>query len=319
MTQSLIYSVLSVYLMMVPGYIMGKKGWLSDVFLANLTTLIVKFIYPFLAFTSVLKDFSLEILMHNWQLPLASMVVTLCGYLVVRLFLLFYSIKDQKQKSSFTYLGTFSNYIFMPLAIIAQVFPQPYIAAVVLASLGTEFLVWSLGVIIMQPQHKFFSKETFQHLFSPPLIALYLAVLGIVVLDMAKMSLEDLFEQIPPAKYVFNSLSTLGQATVPMTIIMAGARIAQTNTALIRIKEIWIVSGLRLVVVPALAILAVKLLFPHNEFAIVMMVAALTPSAFNSLVLGELFKADMQLISGAILVMYILSLFTITAWMLILV
>ena len=100
MTQSLILSVFSVFLMMVPGYVLGRRGILSDRFLKDLTRLIVQFIFPCLAFTSVLKNFSLEVLMQNWQLPFSSIIITFAGYLTARVFQLFYKIKNAKTNSS---------------------------------------------------------------------------------------------------------------------------------------------------------------------------------------------------------------------------
>lgn len=318
MTQSLILSVFSVFLMMVPGFVLSKRGVLSDKFLKDLTRLIVQFIYPCLAFSSVLKNFSLEVLIQNWQLPFASVVITFVGYFTARISLLVYKIKNGKTRSSFEYLCTFNNYIFLPLAIISQIMEPEFVAAVVISSLGAEFLVWSLGVFIMKPGSKLFSKESFTHLLSPPLIALFLAISGLIILYFSGWDLQKLLTDIVVAKYFFNSLNTLGAATVPLTLILAGARIAQTKLALVHIKVIWFISILRLVIIPLIAILVLKLVIPNNEFLIVLFIVSITPVAFNSMVMGELFQADMDVISGTVLISYFVSLITIPIWVLIL-
>lgn len=318
MTISLILSVLSVFLMMVPGYILSRRNILTETFLKQLTRLIVTFIYPCLAFSSVLKNFSLELLLDNWQLPVSSALITFAGYFVGRIFLMFYAISKKGERSSFLYCSSFNNYIFLPLAIVAQIFEPKYAAAVIISSIGTEFLVWTLGVFIMQPDAKVWSKKSLKHLLSPPLLALYQAFGVLVLFHFLHTDLNQLFKNIPISKYMFNSINTLGAATIPLTLTLAGARIAQTDIYLLKISKIWFGSALRLIVTPFIAIVALKYLFPENEFLNVLLVIAITPVAFNSLVLGELFNADMKLISGNILLSYIASLITIPIWILIL-
>lgn len=317
MTSALILSVLSVFLMMVPGFILSRRNILTESFLKQLTKLIVAFIYPCLAFSSILKNFSLELLLDNWQLPVASGLITFIGYFVGRIFLLFYTISKKAERSSFLYSNSFNNYIFLPLAIVMQIFDPKYAAAVIISSTGTEFLVWTLGVSIMQPNAKVWSKESFKHLLSPPLQALYLAVGVLVIFHFTDTNINQLYKSLPISKYLFNSINTLGAATIPLTLTLAGARIAQTDIHLLKISKIWYGTALRLIVTPFLAMMALKYIFPDNVFLNVLFVIAMTPVAFNSLVLGELFNADMKLISGNILLNYIVSLITIPIWILI--
>lgn len=301
---------------MLPGYILGRKGILNDAFLQRLTRLIVSFVFPCLAFSSVLKNFTLHLLLANWQLPVSSMLISCCGYAIGRLFLLFYTIKDKKERSSFLYCNTFNNYIFLPLAIVSQIFEPRFAAAVVISSIGTELLVWTLGVFIMQPDARILSRQSLGHLLSPPLVALYLAIGSLALLHYSGTTLNQFFQQVQVSKYVFNSINTLGTATVPLTLILAGARISQTDFGLIRNSRIWYGAIIRLLVVPMVAISLLRFIFPDNEFLGVLFIIAMTPVAFNSLVLGELFKADMQVISGTILLTYIASLITIPIWIL---
>lgn len=317
MTTSLILSVLSVFLMMVPGYILSKKNILTESFLKQLTKLIVTFIYPCLAFSSVLKNFSLDLLLDNWQLPVASSLITIIGYFSGRFFLFFHTIAKKEERSSFLYCNSFNNYIFLPLAIVVQIFEPKYAAAVIISSIGTEFLVWTLGVYIMQPHAKVWSKESLKHLLSPPLLALYTAIGVLIIFHFVGSSLNVLFLDFPITKYVFNSIDTMGAATIPLTLTLAGARIAQTNIQLLSISNIWYSTALRLIVTPLIAMTALKYIFPENDFLQVLFVIAMTPVAFNSLVLGELFNADMKTISGTILLSYMLSLITIPIWILI--
>lgn len=317
MTAPLILSVFSVFLMMLPGYILGKREILNDAFLKRLTKLIVSFVFPCLAFSSVLKNFTLELLLDNWQLPVSSMLITTTGYIIGRLFLVFYQIRDKKERSSFLYCNTFNNYIFLPLAIVIQIFEPQYAAAVVISSIGTELLVWTLGVFIMRPDAKIWSRQSLSHLLSPPLLALYFAITTLITFNIFDTNLEQLFQNFTISKYVFNSINTLGSATVPLTLILAGARISQTKLKLVRDSKIWIGAFLRLIIVPLAAILLLKMVFPNNEFLGVLFIIAMTPVAFNSLVLGELFNSDMNIISGTILLSYLASLITIPIWILI--
>lgn len=318
MSQALILSVFSVFAAMVPGFYLSKKNVLTDSFLRVLTQFIIRIAYPFLTFTSVIINFNFDKIVKNYHLPLMLMFILLLSYLGIRIIVAVYKMKHGEDKRTLLYLGTFSNYIFLPYAVVSYAMDERMGAAVVIASLGAEIITWTLGVFILKNDVKLLSKETLKHLFSAPLRGLYFGIFALFLMDVFKV--EDK-EALLSNKYIeifWSALLSIAKTTVPLTLTLAGANIAKVDFKLLLEKRIWGIMAYRLIIAPAFVIGILYVLMPNYEYVNIFYIIAIMPFAFNSLVLGEMFGANMRLIGGALLISYLLSLITMPIWLLLL-
>ena len=82
MFYTLFINVGSLFLMMLPGYILIRKNILSAGALKDFSQVIVKVFYPCLIFSSMTRNYSLEQVMDSWQLPVAAFFILFVGYLI---------------------------------------------------------------------------------------------------------------------------------------------------------------------------------------------------------------------------------------------
>lgn len=318
MAEALILSIFSVFAVMIPGYYLSRINIINTNFLKVLTAFIVRVAYPFLTFSSVIKNFTFDTIVQNFHLPLMMMLVIILAYIGIRVFWMFYSVKSDLDKRTVTYVGTFSNYIFLPYAVVSYAMDERMAAAVVIASLGAEIVTWSLGVFILKKDAKLISKQTFKQLFSAPLRGLYFGILVLCIFKL--LGIEDK-ESLLSGKFVnvlWNAVEAIAKTTVPLTLTMAGANIAKVDFSVLKMKKVWGVMVYRLILAPLLIITVLNLLMPGYEYIVIFYIVAIMPTAFNSMVLGEMFGANMKLVGGVLLVSYLISLVTMPLWLLIL-
>ncbi len=318
MFYTLFINVGSLFLMMLPGYLLIRKNILGKSALKDYSHVIIKVFYPCLIFSSMTRNYSLEQVMDSWQLPVAAFFILFVGYLIGLLYNGFFGSGDLEHKKSMLYQFTINNYSFLPLAIIAKLYDEQHMAALILSTLGSEITVWTLGMSILNKKGKKFNLKNLKHLLSAPLMSIYFSLLVLFVFSQFHTSIEAMVEKYSTIKYINQTIYDLGQATIPLSLIMTGGRMGKIKFHDLKSKDIWIVTLFRMVIIPFAAILMIKTIFPNHPYQNVMMIVCVMPNAIASLVLGELYGGDQNLLSGTVLISHIVSLGLIPLWLMLL-
>ncbi len=309
MFQVLFLTIFGIFLIMSPGAILSRRGIITTGGIKELSKVLIYVVYPCLIFSSITRSFTLEGLFSAWVLPASSMVIMVTGYFLALAVSLAVNFSNTNQRHAFLYQNTMNNYSFLPMAIAAEIFSQEAVAAVIFSTLGAEITVWTLGVFILTG-HKF-EKRSLLHLLSPPLLAMYGALIWLAVFEGAGLEASLYLENTSVLYYFHNAAEVVGQATIPLALLVAGARLAMLRIDKIGNKYTWIISGMRLLITP-LAATGVLLLMPlTDEQRAVMLVVAVMPVSLTSSVLNEIYKTDDGIINSTVLLTHLLGLLTI--------
>ena len=169
--------------------------------------------------------------------------------------------------------------------------------------------MWTLGIFVLSCRQ--FKKENLLHLASPPLVGLYFALAAIILLHYLNITKESWISDNGIFALAFTAVSTMGKATIPLAMTVAGARLASIMFADVSNRIVWGLSLVRLIVIPLAAILILKQLpIPDLHFQIMALVA-LMPVSINSMVLNEIYGGDKSLINGSVLLTHFLAILTI--------
>ncbi|TLX76915.1 AEC family transporter [Labilibacter sediminis] len=312
---TLFINVFTVFLMMIPGYLIIKKKVIEASALKDFSQVIIKILYPCLIFSSITKNFTIASVINSWQLPVSVLLIFVIGYFIGLAYNGFFSGKDIQHRKSVLYQFTINNFSFLPLAIIAKLYNDQYVAALILSTLGAEVVVWTVGMSILNSEKKGFKKSNLKHLLSPPLVSIYFSLIVLLFFHFINVPLQSMVEKHIFLSYTQKTIYQLGQATIPLSMIMVGGRMGKIQINDLKIADIWIVTLFRLIIIPFIAVLALKALFPNHPFVNVMLIVAVMPNSIASLVVGELYNADQKIMSGTVLVTHIISLFTIPLWL----
>ncbi len=297
---------------MAVGYFARKRGMVSAVGTGEMVRVLIAIIYPCLIFSSITRLNAPE-LAANWIMPIMAMAIAGTGLLLGLVALRLLNVTNPQRANAFLFQNTINNYLFLPLPLVMLLWGEEGVALLVFASMGFELTVWTVGVFLFNRSSKL--SEGIRMMFGPPLIALIFSIAWVCVRDLLHPELPatgffgDLTRRILELLYV--GTDTVGKATIAVSMIIAGSRIAALDGHAIFDRQVWMVSLLRLVVTPVVFILMLKTM-PLSELAYgILAVVAVMPAAVASLVFSERFGGDSDFIATTLLVTHLGAIVTI--------
>jgi hypothetical protein len=307
----LLFNVLCIFAMMIPGYFAVKGGIFSRSTTAELSKILVNFIYPCFIFYAIVNCFTFSELVGRWTLPAGSLGIMVAGYLIGLVAVRFISFRTVDEKKSFLFQSLMNNYSFLPLPLVILLFGERGGAALIFSSFGAELAVWTIGVFILHGEK--FSMRKLNHLLTPPMISLYCAILFSWILSVLKANgcLAGHENLAPFADYTLNTLKMIGAATIPLAMIVAGSRIAMMNFSGFSNVRVWILTSLRLIVIPLAALSILKLIGLSGDTEKILMVVAVMPTSIASIMMSEIYGGDKEFMTVTVVASHLFSIITI--------
>ena len=297
-------AVAQSFLLGAIGYFLVKKNILGSEGLNALSRLVIEVTLPVMIFCQLIKDFKFSLYPDWWIFPLLSFVITAVGLALG--FLFSRVIKGAAEKQQFLGLVTFQNSGYLPLALIAALLPQEKVGSMFiylfLFLLGFNVAMFSLGAhIISFHKHKKFEMAS---IFSPPVIATTVSLLAIA------LGLNNFV----PAE-ILKPLRMVGDCTLPLAMFVVGASLAEIRLVRLDKKAIFLMSLVKLIILPALGILLImKFKLPELIGLLIVMELAMPPATLLSVIARHYKKEDL-LISQGILIGHIISIITIPVFL----
>ncbi len=306
----LLIKIFSVFLIIIAGIFVRKKGLISSLTIKEMSVIITKIFYPALIFSSFLKNFNSSDLIKNYLLPAGTVLIMVCGYIYGLVFSKFFIFSDEKEKNTFRFQCTINNYSFLPLPIILFLYGEKYIPFLILSTFGSEISVWTIGILALTGNK--FEKKALKNLLSIPMISIIISVILIFLKDI--FLIENTF-LIESGKSVLNVVNLMGNATIPVALFIAGAKMGEIELKnLFKFKSLFL-SFLRLILIPLTSIILFYIFNFPSEMRKVLIVVAIMPSAIASIVLSEAFESDSKFAAETVLLTHLLSLITIPVFL----
>lgn len=303
-----ILQILFVLLLMSIGWIARKRNVISEAGTAELARLLISFIYPAMIFYSITR-LSPQQLARNWSLPLLSMAVFCIGLAMGWLTLRWMKPVDSKRSAAFLFQSTFNNCLFLPLPLVLLMWGTEGVALLVFAAFGFELTVWTIGAFLFNRSGRL--SDGFRMALGPPLIMLLFSIAWICVRDLSPWRLPDNAVLTRMVDLLYFGAESIGRATIAVSMIIAGSRIATLKGGLINDPHVWIVSTLRLVAVPVIFILLINQIpmemLPRN----ILILIAVMPVSVTSLVFSERFSGDSDFMAATLLTTHLGAVITV--------
>lgn len=308
---SFFYQIISIFLLMSAGWVLRRRKLVDDLFTRRLSTVLFNVFYPCLILSAILSRFTLHTLVANWTLPAGVFLIKLIGWLIGGLSLRLWHGSDPATNRTFHFTCAVNNYSFLPIMLVQPLWGDEAVAFVAFGSLGAEIFVWTLGIRTLaghQPGSRL------KHLLSMPMLALaaaFLLLAGKALIPLTPpTALQD------TGAMLWRTLKTAGQATIPVSALICGARIGGLHIGKSLTLPAWFFSFLRLLLIPAAAIALLAFLPVTPEARRVLMVIAVQPAAMASVSLAEVYGGDANFAATAVFLTHILCLATIPLWLL---
>jgi len=307
-----ILQVLFILALMAIGFSARRRGMVSETGTSEMVRMLVGIIYPCLIFSSVTKLNARE-LAANWIMPVMALVIAGTGLVLGLIALRFLKQVDQKRAGAFLFQNTINNYLFLPLPLVMLLWGNEGVALLVFASMGFELMVWTVGVFMFNRSNRLI--DGIRMMFGPPLISLIFSISWVCIRDLLSPGLPadgtaaGLTRRLLELFYF--GTDTIGRATIAVSMLVSGSRIAALDIKAAFDRHVWIVSGLRLIVTPILFILLLRII-PMSETAYgILAVVAVMPAAVASLIFSERFGGDSDFIATTLLITHLGAVVTI--------
>lgn len=158
-------------------------------------------------------------------------------------------------------------------------------------------LLWTYGVILMTGQGKDIS--FFKALFNPSLVA--------IMIGLPLFLLGIKIPAVPAAVINF-----LGSINSPLAMIIIGGQIAGLSLAtLFKVRQVYVISLLRLLIVPAVIMLGLHIFPLNRELIIACLIPAAAPAAVATALFATRYGQDKELAAQAVALTTIFSIITI--------
>ncbi len=285
------------------GYILTKMRFIPDNSEKVLSKLESYIFIPALVMGTFMTNFTLDKLKSSGKLLLWSVAIE-AVVIVATLLLVKLLAKDKYTQNIYTYGLCFSNFGFMGNAVVSSLFPDIFLEYVIFTIvLWTVIYLWGVPVLLMDSSDKKGIGARLKNFVNPMFICM---IIGIII-GLSGISLSQ-------TNFAVQLVNSAGACMSPVAMLLTGMTIAKINLKeVLKIKSIYVVTFLRLIVYPAVFVAFAKLVgADFSQTAIVCAVCSLAmPLGLNTVVIPSGYGKDTKIAAGMALVSHVMSIATI--------
>lgn len=293
------FSVLSklavIFMLIAAGYAARRTGVLNAQLQAGLSRLVLTVATPALVLSSAGVTYTSDrmrgILLVLGCATLYYLVSIPVSHLTARAA----KLSDSRRRA-FVALSVFANVAFLGYPIIRIFLPETGVFYSVFFNIMFQLVLFTYGTAMMSRQ----KLKNPAYLLRDPNI---LSALVMIVLFAFQVKL--------PAP-VQETISILGGLCTPLSMLVIGSMLAAINIKeLFRDGALYLMSAMRLLVFPAVALILLRLFGVGAELATVIVMMAAMPSGATIAIIGEQYHCEPEMCSKGIVLSTLLSLLTI--------
>lgn len=280
-----INQMLVIFILMAIGYVLRKKNIVDERAHANLSRMELFIFSPALTLSGQIEKCTPEALKKSGVIVLSSTIIILVVIIISgpisKLFVKDYKESREKDytRNVYRYAIALANYGFVGNFLIKEIWGMDMFFKYSMFTLGLSIAcyAWGLYILIPKDRNQSVLKNLRKGLLSPPIIAL---VAGILI------GLLGLNKYIPP--FANTVITNAGNCMGPIAMLLAGMVIGNYNIGeLFKNVKVYILAALRLLVIPSLIIIALKLFGIESidkDIIILAMIAYAAPIGLNTIV-----------------------------------
>ena len=287
-------------LLILIGYLLMKKKVFPENAAAVISKLENNIFVPALVMGTFMNHFTPE------KMTQAGSYL-LCGLIAVGVSIPFailcarFFAKDDYVRKIYTYGLAFSNFGFMGNAVVSALFPEIFMEYLIFVLPFWFFIyLWGTPFLLIPSQGEKKSLLGGMKNLANPMFAGM--ILGMVI-GMAK---------VPMPSFVGNAVTTLGNCMSPLAMLLTGITIARIDLkAALKNRSIYMVSAIRLLLMPAAALLVLLAVRLPYELALCTMCALSMPLGLSTIVVPSAYGKDTTVAAGMALISHVSSCVTI--------
>ena len=298
--------VLILFLLLLAGFIARRLKIFDNTTTRGINNIILKVTLPALTIVSMQMNYNTSLLVESVQLLFISICVYATSFFVA-LVIPFILKPHNGEKGVFQFVIIFSNVAFMGFPVVKSVFGESALFYAAIYNLPFNFLTFTLGVILLM-QDRLFSrtsevgstyKISLKQVLNPGVIS--------VIIGFALFTMNIHLPQV-----IKEPMELLGNVTIPMSMFVIGAILAQNSlTKAFTNWRLYILSGLRLLVLPCILWLILRNFIDNKMFLGVIVLICGMPAAASTPILAQAYGGNYETAAQSVFLSTMLSIFTI--------
>lgn len=304
---STLTQMLVMFCFMLIGFLANKFSLLPENAATVLSKLENYVLVPALVFDTFMTNCQADALKNNYSLILYCLLLLVIS-LIVSIPLSKYFAHEKEgvvydelyQRHIYEYALTFGNFSFMGNAVVLGILGDKGLFGYLLFTLPLNIMVYTWGIIILIPKGKG-SKNPIKNLLNPIVIALAFG-LAAGLLNIKRFLPDFLTITISSAK------NCMGPIAMMLTGFVIGGYKIKT---LLTKKRIYLAAALRLIVIPAVMLIIIKLLGASKEIMTLALFAYATPLGLNTIVFPAAYGGDTRTGASMAMISHVLCIITI--------
>ena len=288
---TVLLQVMTLFLLIITGFIAAKKNILDDRGLRGLNTLVLSFSQPALILHKMQMPTTPQLIIElAWVFVLTCATIAIAGVIAFRIF----GKEEKNRRATLTVLSMVSNCGFMGYPVITATMGEDALIYAVMFVTAFNLMSWTLGAYFfggrkaMQPQR----------LLTNPTI---IAVIGGMALFLTGWTLPS---------FVNSALDMMGATTTPLAMFVIGARLISLRREHLTDVKLLLVCALRLVIFPAMILLLHLTSLPEMVVSSVYLCTAM-PCAALTAMQAERWDCEKELASRGVALSTALSMLTV--------
>ena len=233
-------SSVGVFLLLaVPGFLLAKKKILTGRQVEGLSSVLVDFLWPAMVVDAMAQvQASRELVRQAGQAALWALVVIAVGAVCAWIWLKVGKI-GSVPGGILVFAAAFANTGLIGMPLIRLLLGEEMLFLASIVELVNDVLIFTVGILLIQTGCGRPRQAALRGLLSPGLAGVAIGFL----LFATGLTLPD---------FAAEALSMAAGATAPMVLLLVGAQLGEGDLkALVRDKKAWILTALRLFVIPA--------------------------------------------------------------------
>ena len=296
-------SVALFLLLTIPGFLFGRKNWLSGEQMNGISAIVVNYLSPATILNALVRNTLTPQLLLGAGTALGCMAGGIAIGIVLGLG--YKKLRHLPADPGYIclFLMTFANSGFIGIPLLQMLLGDEALLFVACGEVINDFAIFSFGMMIVQMGCGQARQMHLRGLLNPCFIS---AVAGMAILLLG----------IPLPDLLLRLFSSVAAATMPIVMFFIGAQLGKSDLkSLFSSRRLYEVVALRLLAVPGVLYLIVYVLLGVRTMAtqaIVLMTAM--PSATICALLTRQYGGDADMASKAVMLSTLLCVFTIPLW-----
>ncbi|MBR4973815.1 MAG: AEC family transporter [Clostridia bacterium] len=286
-----------LFIFMALGYFLNFKGILPLNTTIALSRLETNVLVPCLVFNTFYKYCTMDNMREKWLYIVYGAVITIVSIIIGILLSKLFS-KDNYLQKIYTYSFAVANFSFMGNAVVLGIFGEDVLFDYMIFTLPLCLYVYSFGTASLIPKkdNKKFSLKVF---LNPICMSMLLGALA---------GLSGIW--LP--KFLVTSVAQAGACMSPLAMILTGFVVANYSfKKLTKTKRIYLASVLRLIILPLIFVLVLKLINTDKSIVMLTLCATAMPLGLNTVVFPAAYGGDTTPGASMALISHLMSIITI--------